>query len=249
MIKTANKISYLIEAQLPNFINEEYELFTRFIEKYYEQLELQGQPLDIIHNIQTYRDIDFYEKNILKQSAKLIGAIDVNANIIVVDDARSFPKQGGYIQIDDEICFYTSRTDTEFVGVSRGVSGNTTLGDLYTTSNFVTTQSSTHLDGSTVQNISNLFLYALVKSFEKQYLNDFPEAYLKGEVDKRTLIKNITSFYQSKGTENSIKFLFKCLVENDPNPDISYPRDHTLKSSDSESVSYTHLTLPTIYSV
>ena len=234
MIKTANKISYLIEAQLPNFINEEYELFTRFIEKYYEQLELQGQPLDIIHNIQSYRDIDFYEKNILKQSTRLVGAIDVNANIIVVDDARSFPKQGGYIQIDDEICFYSSRTDTEFLEVSRGVSGNTTLGDLYTKSKFVTTQSSNHLDGSTVQNISNLFLYALVKSFEKQYLNDFPEAYLKGEVDKRTLIKNITSFYQSKGTENSIKFLFKCLVENDPNPDISYPRDHTLKSSDSE---------------
>ena len=196
MIKTANKISYLIEAQLPNFINEEYELFTKFIEKYYEQLELQGQPLDIIHNIQSYRDIDFYEKNILKQSARLIGAIDVNANIIVVDDATSFPKHGGYIQIDDEICFYSSRTDTEFVGVSRGVSGNTTLGDLYTESNFVTTQASNHLDGSTVQNISNLFLYALVKSFEKQYLNDFPEAYLKGEVDKRTLIKNITSFYQ-----------------------------------------------------
>ena len=233
MIKTANKISYLIEAQLPNFINEEYELFTKFIEKYYEQLELQGQPLDIIHNIQSYRDIDFYEKNILKQSTRLIGAIDVNANIIVVDDARSFPKNGGYIKIDDEICFYASRTETEFIEVSRGVSGNTTLGDLYESSTFVTTQSSVHVDGSTVQNISNLFLYSLVKSFEKQYLNDFPEAYLKGEVDKRTLIKNITSFYQAKGTDNSIKFLFKCLVEDDPNPEISYPRDHTLKASDS----------------
>ena len=52
-------------------------------------------------------------------------------------------------------------------------------------------------------------------------------------VDKRTLIKNIGSFYQTKGTDTSIKFLFKCLVKDDPEPIIEYPRDFTLKSSDS----------------
>ena len=233
MLKTANKISFLIESQLPDFINEEYELFGKFIRKYYEQLELQGQPLDVITNIETYRDIDFYEKNLLVQSSTLVGAISANDNTITVADATSFPKNGGYIKIDDEICFYAQRTDTQFLEVSRGVSGNTTLGDLYTTSKFVTTQSAAHVSGSTVQNISNLFLYALVRSFEKQYLADFPEAYLKEGVDKRTLIKNITKFYQSKGTDNSISFLFKCLVDNDPEPEIAYPRDYTLKSSES----------------
>ncbi len=234
MLKTAYKTSFLIESQLPDFINEEYELFSKFIQKYYEQLEIQGQPLDIVHNLQTYRDIDFYEKNILKQSTTLTGALSDVETTITVDDATSFPKNGGYIKIDDEICFYKERTDTSFLEVSRGVSGNTSLGDLYEESVFVTTQSTTHLNGSTVQNISNLFLYALVKSFEKQYLNDFPEAYLKGEIDKRTLIKHINSFYQSKGTDNSIKFLFKCLVKDDPEPTVAYPRDFTLKSSESQ---------------
>ena len=233
MLKTANKISFLVESQLPDFINEEYELFGKFIQKYYEQLELQGQPLDIISNIQKYRDIDFYEKNILKQSATLSGFLQKTDNTITVDDATSFPKNGGYIKIDDEICFYQQRTDTQFLEVSRGVSGNTTLGSLYTESNFVTTQSADHVAGSVVQNISNLFLYAFVKSFEKQYLSYFPEEYLKKDVDKRTLIKNIGSFYQSKGTDSSIKFLFKVLVENDPEPEIDYPRNSTLKSSDS----------------
>ena len=233
MIKTANKISFLIESQLPDFINEEYELFSKFIQKYYEQLEIQGQPLDIISNIQNYHNIDFYENDILKQSTKLVGVLSDADPLIIVEDATSFPEQGGYIKIDDEICFYASRTETQFLDVSRGVSGNTTLGDLYNKSNFVTTQASTHLNGSTVQNISNLFLYSIIKSFEKQYLADFPEAYLKEEIDKRTLIKNITSFYQSKGTDNSIKFLFKCLIKDDPNPSVSYPRDFTVKSSDS----------------
>ena len=150
MPKTANKVSFLIESQLPDFINEEYELFGKFIQKYYEQLELQGQPLDIIQNIQTYRDIDFYEKNVLVQGTILNGLVLESDTTITVSDATSFPEKGGYVKIDDEICFYGSRTDTEFLEVSRGVSGNSTLGDLYETSTFITTQASRHEDGSTV---------------------------------------------------------------------------------------------------
>ena len=233
MQRTANQISFLVESQLPDFINEEYELFSKFVQKYYEQLELQGQPLDIINNIQTYRDIDFYEKNILNQSTTLSSFSQKSDTTITVADATSFPQNGGYIKIEDEICFYKQRTDTQFLEVSRGVSGNTTLGDLYHNSNFVSTIAADHVAGVSVQNISNLFLYSLVKSFEKQYLSEFPEAYLQGDVDKRTLIKNITTFYQSKGTDNSIKFLFKCLINDDPNPEIEYPREFTLKNSDS----------------
>ena len=237
MPKTANKISFLIESQLPDFINEEYELFTKFIQKYYEQIEIQGQPLDIISNLQQYRDIDFYEKNVLKQSTTTSAYVQNVDTTISVVDATSFPKNGGYIKIDDEICFYRERTDTQFLDVSRGVSGNTTIGDLYEKSTFVTTQADNHISGSTVQNISNLFLYSLVKSFEKEYLDNFPEEYLKGDVDKRTLIKNITSFYKAKGTDQSIKFLFKCLVDDDPEPQVLYPREHTLKPSDSNWIS------------
>ncbi len=233
MPKTANKISFLVESQLPDFINEEYELFGKFIQKYYEQLELQGQPLDIITNLQEYRDIDFYESNILNQSTTVNGLVNVGDTTITVDDASSFPKNGGYFKIDDEICFYKSRTDTQFKEISRGISGNTKLGDLYSTTTFVTTQASSHTNGSQVLNISNLFLYAFIKNFENEYLNDFPEEYLNDAVDKRTLIKNIGSFYQSKGTDKSIKFLFKCLVKDDPEPEVAYPREFTLKSSDS----------------
>ena len=233
MLKTANKVSFLIESQLPDFINEEYELFGKFLQKYYEQLELQGQPLDIIENLQTYRDIDFYENNLLTQSTTIIGLVNSSDTTITVEDASSFPKNGGYFKIGDEICFYKSRTDTQFKEISRGVSGNTTIGDLYSSSTFVTTQASSHINGSKVQNISNLFLYAFIKNFENEYLADFPEEYLNDAVDKRTLIKNISSFYQSKGTDKSVKFLFKCLVKDDPEPSVAYPRDFTLKSSES----------------
>jgi hypothetical protein len=229
-------ISTLIESQLPEFISSEYELFSKFVTKYYEQQELQGQPLDVLSNLQTYADIDYYEKNILKQNSILSSDVGVSDTTITVDDATSFPEENGYIQIGNEICFYKERTNTQFLEVSRGVSGNTKLGDLYSASNFTSTEAAFHSSGTSVNNISNLFLYALVKSFEAQYLGAFPEKYLKGQVDKRTLIKNIRKFYKAKGTDASVRFIFNTLVAGgeENTPTLYNPKDFTYKSSESD---------------
>ena len=40
-VKT-KRISTLIETQLPEFISTEYELFSKFVQKYYEAQEVQG---------------------------------------------------------------------------------------------------------------------------------------------------------------------------------------------------------------
>jgi len=234
-VKT-KRISTLIESQLPEFISTEYELFSKFVQKYYEAQEVQGGTLDVINNIQKYADIDYYEKNILKQHDSLAASVTDSDTTITVTDAQSFPKKNGYIRIDDEIIFYATRTDTEFQDCSRGVSGNTSLGDLYEASNFTSTDAAPHNAGQKVFNVSNLFLYALVKNFENQYLGSFPEKYLRGEVDKRTLIKNISKFYKAKGTTSSIKFIFNTIVakDNTNKPEVYKPRDFTYKSSDSD---------------
>ena len=129
-VKT-KRISTLIETQLPEFISTEYELFSKFVTKYYEAQELQGGTLDIINNIQKYADIDYYEKNLLRQHDTLDVSITNTSDTIVLQDATSFPEKDGYIRIDDEIIFYATRTDTTLQGCSRGVSGNTKIGDLY----------------------------------------------------------------------------------------------------------------------
>ena len=130
-VKT-KRISTLIETQLPEFISTEYELFSKFVTKYYEAQEVQGGTLDIINNIQKYADIDYYEQNLLKQHDTLDVTISNSDSTIVLQDATSFPKQNGYVRIDDEIILYETRTDTTLQGCTRGVSGNTKLGDLYT---------------------------------------------------------------------------------------------------------------------
>ena len=216
-IKT-KRISTLIETQLPEFITTEYELFSKFVSKYYEAQEVQGGTLDVINNLQKYADIDYYEQNILRQHDTLDVSISNTSDTIVLQDATSFPKQDGYVRIDDEIIFYATRTDTTLNGCSRGISGNTKLGDLYHLSEYVSTTAVAHVAGQKVYNVSNLFLYALVKNFEKQYLGSFPEKYLRESVDKRTLIKRIQNFYKAKGTDSSIKFIFNSIVDQDFDP-------------------------------
>lgn len=230
-LKTRN-ISSLIQSQVPGFINEEYELFVKFLKSYYAQQELSGGVLDIVLNLTKYRDINFYSKDILNQFCKVTSAVGTSDTSITVDSTEGFPDQG-LIRIDEEIIFYTSKTGTEFRGLSRGVSGNTTLGDLYRTSNFVSTQSATHTVDSSVQNISNLFLYGLIQGFETEYLAGIPEKYLRGEIDKRTLIKNIASFYKAKGTKRSIQFIFNSLISSD-DTDVYFPKENTLKASESD---------------
>jgi hypothetical protein len=64
-------------------------------------------------------------------------------------------------------------------------------------------------------------------SFKERFLNQFPEA-LAANVD--ILVKNIRTFYKSKGTEDSFKFIFSVLFNSDMT--IFYPKTKILKASD-----------------
>ena len=235
----AIKVSSLIEKQLPEFISTHYAAFSTFLEKYYESLEITGQPLDILSNISSYYDINFYSKNILEEGTTLASSLNSTADEIILTDGSSFPEEYGYVKINNEICFYTNKTGNTLTGVFRGVSGTTRLGDLYNKTEYTTSVATTHSNGSTVENISNLFLFAIIKSFESQYLGSIPSKYLKKSVDKRTLIKNITDFYKAKGSEQSIEFVFNTLVSDDPSEvaTVRRPSEQTLKSSESDWIS------------
>ena len=144
MAPKKRRLSSLIESQLPGFIQYEYENFSKFVEKYYEHVESVGQPLDIISNLDKYRDIDYYENYLLQQQSSLVSSITADAATLTLEDGSSFPEENGYIQIGQEILFYQTRNGNVLEEVSRGVSGNTTIGDLYTKSSFVTTAAAPH---------------------------------------------------------------------------------------------------------
>jgi hypothetical protein len=52
------KISTLVNSQLPEFIRSDYTTFVTFIESYYKFLEQDQGALEIVQNARSYNDID-----------------------------------------------------------------------------------------------------------------------------------------------------------------------------------------------
>jgi hypothetical protein len=74
-----------------------------------------------------------------------------------------------------------------------------------------------------------------IDHFKKEYLFNFPEKLAISDatgkpVDIKRLIKNIKSFYRSKGTEKSYEFLFRILY--DVGVEFYYPKKDILRTSD-----------------
>ena len=57
-MSSLNRISTLVNAQLPEFIRSDYPVFVEFLEKYYEFLEQPGNPVYEVKNFQNNHEID-----------------------------------------------------------------------------------------------------------------------------------------------------------------------------------------------
>jgi hypothetical protein len=82
------------------------------------------------------------------------------------------------------------------------------------------------LNAASFSDINNT-LDAFLPSFREQYLQMFPQDSL---VEDRRLIKFIREFYEAKGSEESILFIFKTFFNE--HVDIIYPSTYVLKPSD-----------------
>lgn len=68
---------------------------------------------------------------------------------------------------------------------------------------------------------------AYIEEIQKEFLPYFPQSIT---LDKRKFLKLINQFYSSKGTPNSVKFLFRALFNEEI--EIYYPKDDILIASD-----------------
>ena len=65
--KIKNKLSILIEDQLPDFIQSDYTMFVKFLKAYYEFLEQNNQAQEVLQNINNYADIDETSEEMVKK--------------------------------------------------------------------------------------------------------------------------------------------------------------------------------------
>lgn len=229
---TRLSISDFIEQQLPDFVVEEFPVFVNFFKEYYKSLEIKGGILDLSNNILEYKDFENLTKVNLVKTSILAENIDKNDQSIRLTSLYGFEKTNGIISIDNEIIFYQNvdEATNTLLNCQRGYSATTELKDIGTT--VETSVASSHSAESVVKNLSNIFLFSIIRNYEDQYLEGFPYTQLDSDIDPVTLLKNIKDFYSYKGTDVSIEFLFRSIYDEEVI--VKYPKDYVIKASYSD---------------
>jgi hypothetical protein len=211
--KVAN-ISSLIEKQLPDFVVEDNPKFISFLSSYYESQEIKYNSLDLISNLIDYYNIGSYSINDLTQYTNLQSEIANTSDTITVISTHGFPSKNGYISINGEIIFYKEKTNTEFLNCVRGTSAFIFESIPY--SQVVYKQgsvASSHIKNSQVVNIAYYFTQEFLRRIKSEISPNLPEV-LSKELNLITFLKNVKSFYSSKGSEESHKLLFRILFND-----------------------------------
>ena len=214
------KVNTIIENQLPEFISADFPNAVEFFKQYYISQEFQGGTSDLISNFDQYLKVDNLVPEVIVGLTSITSNIESTDTTINVPSTKGFPSEYGLLKIDDEIISYTGITSTSFTGCIRGFSGVTgynvgvssSLIDVNKESlKFEETTASSHANGSSLQNLSVLFLQEFYKKLKKTFLPGFEDTTLTSDLDVGNFVKFARSFYQSKGIEESIRVLFKVL--------------------------------------
>ena len=101
----------------------------------------------------------------------MTAGISSTADTVQVSTTKGFPDEYGLFKIGDEIITYTGKTATSFTGCIRGFSGISSYRSSLDPEELVFSDTSeqVHANGSTVQNLSALFL----KEFDRKLKYSF----------------------------------------------------------------------------
>lgn len=232
------QFSNIVYNQLPAYVREEFPLVAEFLSQYYLAQEFQGAPIDLIQNIDKYIKVD--EVTHQAETAILFDNITTIDNTIFVDISSSstgtngFPEKYGLLKINNEIITYTGKTFNSFTGCIRGFSGISSL----VSSNqpdqliFSKTETSDHSSGSTITNLSSLFLKEFLLKIKHQLTPGFESREFVEGLNDSLFIKQSKDFYRSKGTDQSFQILFKSLYGE--NVSVIRPREYLFRPSDAQ---------------
>ena len=238
MANFKDKISNLINSQVPDFVLEDHPLFLDFVKAYYQLMESAeitltniGDPDHLVLEGTTAAKIVLNGTNVSKD--------DGDDNVLLEDTSY-----GDFIN-GETITGSTSGATTTVI--IEDVDGGGRLfvahqnkfveGELITGSSSGAEATIGKYRANPVQNIQQLLDYADVDKTISGFLSKFRNSFLTSvpdklyeDIDKRNLTKNIKSLYQSKGTKRASEIFFKLLLNEDA--EIRYPKDEMLRVSD-----------------
>jgi len=233
-----DKISNLINSQVPDFVLEDHPLFLDFVKAYYQLMESAeitltniGDPDHLVLEGSTAAKIVLDGTNVSKD--------DGDDNVLLEDTSY-----GDFINGETITGSISGATTTVII---EDVDGGGRLfvahqnkfieGELITGSTSGAQATIGKYRANPVQNIQQLLDYADVDKTISGFLSKFRNAFLTSVpdrlytgIDKRNLTKNIKSLYQAKGTKRASEIFFKLLLNEDA--EIRYPKDEMLRVSD-----------------
>jgi len=230
------KIQQIIDSQLPSYILDESPKAVEFLKQYYISQEYQGGPVDIAENLDQYLKLDNLIPEVITDSTTTTSITSIDADEIYVTSTKGFPKKYGLLKINDEIITYTGIGTNVFTGceLGRGFSGITNYHQEINQEEliFSTSSASEHESGSTVQNISSLFLKEFYKKLKSTFAPGLENVNFNENVNVGNFLKHARNLYESKGTNESFRILFNVLYG--VTPSIVNLEDFLIKSSSAE---------------
>jgi hypothetical protein len=232
MLEKRVKIQSVVENQLPIFLGAELEGAGDFLKTYYRSQENQGAPVNILENIDQYTKVGTYSS--IVGFTTVTSKINFEDTTINVGDTSGWPEKYGLLKINDEIISYTGKTQTTFTGCIRGFSGITSYHSINGPDEliFEDTESSEHVAGGEVVNLSSLFLKEFFRKLKTQFLPGLENTSLYPGLRSSNFLKQAVDLYKSKGTAESFEILFRALYNDDV--EVIKPQDNLFKPSDAE---------------
>ena len=226
------KVSSIINNQLPEFVRSEFPLVSEFLKQYYLSLESDGNPYDLMNNIDQYVKVDNIS-NIIK-STTLSADVDLFDTTITVNSTAGFSDSFGLIQINNEIISYESKTDTTFENCYRGFSGVTSYNLDSNTDEltFSSSESANHSSGVTVTNLNSLLISVFFNKVKKQVTPGFENREFFEDLNEKLFVKQANNFYTSKGTKESFRILFGAIFGKPVQ--VILPQDYLFEPSDAD---------------
>jgi hypothetical protein len=206
---TRVKVNQIIESQLPSYVSVETPKAIDFLKQYYKSQDSQGSPADLIDNLDQYLKFDNITPEVVSGITTLTSDVSSSDTVVNVLSTKGYPNRDGIFKINDEIIYYSGITTNSFTGCIRGFSGISEYNDGEVVFNSTTAKD--HTIGIGVTNLSTLFLREYFRNLKVLYAPGFEDESFDSDIDVNNLVKNLKSFYQSKGTSESINTLISIL--------------------------------------
>jgi hypothetical protein len=224
-----NKLSPLIEGQVPDFVQSDHPVFVEFLKDYYKFLEAgeltistttdyialetntSSYILDEVESDRVVTEVGAGTKGFFIQNEIITGATSGATATVLVDDSRN-----ARLFISSQQKFITGET------ITGGTSGSEGLIVKYRANPVQNVQQM--LDYADVDNT----IYDFLDKMKESFMVDIPEDLATG-VSRRDLIKNIKDLYSAKGTSEGHKLFMRILLGE--TADIIYPNQYMMKSS------------------